>query len=550
MRVEAAWVKPPPQIGGLDHLAVQAPCINIYSRLLPGITNVTDRARYYSFYPWLIWALDQAGHNQFNDEFIERFRRADCLFSLIATRHAATAGENFEDHAAAIVGSNTLSPVASSLEKDGKVTLSDYSLRDGAKQRYFLNRLGGLGQYYIGVFAELSILDGDSSRGIKYTRQIGEQIAKSVDHSVNRDLFLSVVDADVVTASELEALSSFCPCQLSKNDKEQSVLVDLFSAQGLFADPDALPRRQSLQSILGLTELLDNEGEQISESAFRACAYTGFLPSGLTWEVPPNLKSNRINWAIYARNEILSIAVQGLFYAVLDAYEASGLRLDSAAQVVDWYLSEPETIAALSELGVHNSYSDYLGSAAAWVPDLQNWRAPLHEMSLMERVAELTRASKSADGRREIVSAGLRIFLALGHRDVDLPSPYADLIFDRGYFLHYPANLKTFEHHTSKTWAQMSMRDVLRWLLVEWGIELHLRVALRKLRGQSRSTFRIRPSDQGLTIIAVPSAAHTRPRFNQALRVLKDIGALERSGADRWRPSKWGYSIMELGDAP
>lgn len=51
MEIVTAWVKPPIQIRGLDHLGVQAPCINIYGRLLPGITNVTDRARYYSFYP-------------------------------------------------------------------------------------------------------------------------------------------------------------------------------------------------------------------------------------------------------------------------------------------------------------------------------------------------------------------------------------------------------------------------------------------------------------------------------------------------------------------
>ena len=51
------------------------------------------------------------------------------------------------------------------------------------------------------------------------------------------------------------------------------------------------------------------------------------------------------------------------------------------------------------------------------------------------------------------------------------------------------------------------------------GIELHLRVALRKLRGQSQSTFRVRPSDRGMEVIAVPPAVHTRPQFNQALRV-------------------------------
>lgn len=79
MEITTAWVKPPPQIGGLDHLAVQAPCISIYGRLLPGITNVTDRARYYSFYPWLIWSLDRQGFTRYGDEFTGRFRRTDCL---------------------------------------------------------------------------------------------------------------------------------------------------------------------------------------------------------------------------------------------------------------------------------------------------------------------------------------------------------------------------------------------------------------------------------------------------------------------------------------
>jgi hypothetical protein len=143
--------------------------------MLPGITNVTDRARYYSFYPWLIWAFDKAEYRDFNDAFIERFRRADCLFYLIAQRHAVVCGGDADDHAAAMVGSDTLAAVARSLGVDGAIRLSDFSLRRGATKRYFANKLGGLGQYYLGVLRELSILDGDSSSGVRYTRQVVTQ---------------------------------------------------------------------------------------------------------------------------------------------------------------------------------------------------------------------------------------------------------------------------------------------------------------------------------------------------------------------------------------
>ncbi len=550
MQVDTAWVKPPPQIGGLDHLAAQAPCINIYGRLLPGITNVTDRARYYSFYTWLIWALDQAGYTRYDDDFIERFRRADCLFSLIAERHATTAGGEHEDHAAAMVGSNTLAPVASSLEANGKVTLSDYSLRDGAKQRYFLSRLGGLGQYYLGVLRELLILDGDSANGIKYTRQIGEHVARCVDAGVSRELFFTAIDSDTVTTAELEALGAFCPCQLEKNPDEQAVLTELFSVQGFFAEYEALPRRRSLQSILGLTELLQKEGEEVSETTFRGCAYTGSLPSGSLWKTSSHLADNRDKWAVYVRNEILSIAIQGLFYAILDGYEESGLRFESSVGAADWFLAQPETVAALEEFGSQNTFSQCLSTSADWLPPLTQWPEPAHEVSLMEHVVGLSRSSKSADTRRQILVSAIRMLLALASRASRHPRPYADFVFDKGYFLYYPINLHSFAFQSKNTWAELKMEEVLRWLLTHWGIELHLRIGLRKLRGQSQSAFRIRPSDRGMEVIAIPPVVHTRPRFNQALRILKDIGALERTASGQWRPSKIGASIIELSDAP
>jgi len=51
--IEPQWLKSI-QIGGLDQLGVQMISITLYGELLPGLTNVTDRVRYYSFYPWVL----------------------------------------------------------------------------------------------------------------------------------------------------------------------------------------------------------------------------------------------------------------------------------------------------------------------------------------------------------------------------------------------------------------------------------------------------------------------------------------------------------------
>ena len=86
--------------------------------------------------------------------------------------------------------------------------------------------------------------------------------------------------------------------------------------------------------------------------------------------------------------------------------------------------------------------------------------------------------------------------------------------------------------------------------MLNWGLELHLRVALRKLRGQSKSTFRIRPTDIGMEVTTAPSAVSTRPRFRQAVRILKDISALERMDTGLWQPSAFGTAMIGLADAP
>src|SRR4051812_5690463 len=112
--MQTAWVKPPTPITGLDHLGTQSPCTLIYSQLLPGITNVTDRARYYSLYPWVVRSLDVLYKNDSSEQYVERFRRADCLLTLISERH----GRSLEDvhHGQYMIGRQRLVPALDKLE--------------------------------------------------------------------------------------------------------------------------------------------------------------------------------------------------------------------------------------------------------------------------------------------------------------------------------------------------------------------------------------------------------------------------------------------------
>src|SRR6516162_596831 len=69
---------------GLDPLGMQNTSVALYQRLLPGISNVTLRMRYYGFYAWLSGVyVRRIGDT--NPKSWQRFvRRAEALYALAA----------------------------------------------------------------------------------------------------------------------------------------------------------------------------------------------------------------------------------------------------------------------------------------------------------------------------------------------------------------------------------------------------------------------------------------------------------------------------------
>lgn len=179
-------------------------------------------------------------------------------------------------------------------------------------------------------------------------------------------------------------------------------------------------------------------------------------------------------------------------------------------------------------------------------PPLSDWMNDQHEIQLANTIEGLCDSKDSASHRPQILQSALKVLIALMRRPATQDG-YKDLVFQGEYFHIYPINLKSFLVHSSQTWNGLTVREWIRWLSNQWGVKTHFMVALRKLRGQSQSTFRIRPSDYGLEVISVPKAVFTMPRFNQSIRILKDIGALKFDGK-LLKPSVLGHQLKETVD--
>lgn len=381
MAIKTSWVSPPHTIRGLDHIGTQGPCILIYSQLLPGITNVTDRARYYSFYPWLIrsYAERDSQRENFN-AFLEAYRKADCLFTMIAERHAQVMGDDAARHGPAMVGRDALNDAVRLIGEGKSVRISTYATREDSGERYFANKLGGLGQYYAGTLTQLDILAVVEKPWLSYTHERGEPIAQAFDMGVDGRSFWQAVDADTVSAQTLDALQDFCPCCLPNRQGERDALLDVFFDRKSEFEAEGVQRRKSLALLLHLAGALQAaELSAIDEPTFRAAVYTETLADGTAWCPPAPLAHTRSAWAYYVRNDLMSVAMQKAFAISLTALATQSAPPSSIEEFSQSLASLPDVVKALGKLKA-KTFGALCSSLGSVAPPLGDFMADGHEL--------------------------------------------------------------------------------------------------------------------------------------------------------------------------
>jgi hypothetical protein len=545
MTIKTSWLLPPHTIGGLDHIGTQGPCILIYSQLLPGITNVTDRARYYSFYPWLIhsYAARDVRRESY-DTFLATYRKADCLFTMIAERHAQVRGDDAARHGPAMVGRDRLKDAVKLIGEGRSVRLSTYATREESGERYFANRLGGLGQYYAGTLTQLDILAAVEKPWLSYTVERGEPIAQAFEAGVNGAAFWQAVDADVVSAQTLDTLQDFCPCCLPERQGERDALLDIFFDRRSEYEAAGVQRRKSLALLLYLAGASQAaQPATCDEPTFRTAVYTETLADGTPWRVPESLANTRSAWAYYVRNDLLSVAMQKAFAIALAALATAPAPPNSIEEFSQSLARRPDLIAALNQLQATTFGA--LCTALQWqAPVLADFLADGHELAWAN--ARVSRERQHLDLEPAFLASIVNVLALLRMREQPAAPAYGPLAIDPTQLQDSPINLNSFRERCQK-WRDMALPAVVADLLA-WLLETHLHVALRKLRQSSTATFRLHPSERGIEARGdVPVPAKTNPRVRQAIKLLWDVGALARAtdGSGQLQATALGRQLFE-----
>ncbi|MCM3372975.1 hypothetical protein M3640_20155, partial [Bacillus velezensis] len=86
----------------------------------------------------------------------------------------------------AMVGRDTHNDAVKLVGEGQSVRLSTYATREDSSERYFANRLGGLGQYYAGTLTQLDILATVEKPWLSYTHERGDRLRLAPTHRSSR----------------------------------------------------------------------------------------------------------------------------------------------------------------------------------------------------------------------------------------------------------------------------------------------------------------------------------------------------------------------------
>ena len=167
--------------GGRDPMGIQNSSVATYSKLLPGLTNLTGHIRYYSIYCWLLDEYDQLDKkgevtlHQYN--FI---RRSELAMALLMKNAGVRS----------VVGALFVAQGNYKFVEEGV-----YDLADGAdyesEKKYWSFTSGAFGQYYLGALIFYGLVKLEEGRF--YLGQKGKEIAAAFRNSVDegvRGLFI------------------------------------------------------------------------------------------------------------------------------------------------------------------------------------------------------------------------------------------------------------------------------------------------------------------------------------------------------------------------
>jgi len=295
---EPFWAEYASNASGRDPLAIQNSSVVIYTKMIVGITNVTNRIRYNGFYCWILETIVKSiSKTNSWDEQIRYIRRAELLLAYIMVK-------GFPDITGVSGSAYAKKHIKTTMDlKSG----ADWENRNNGFGVYWNTQSGIFGQYYSGVVRELNLINhpqGElniytlTEKGIELSVAFGNNISENA-----KKLFWNYVVKGSVEETELLDLNSFALHFIPEKTDEIRFYETMLLENDHKKIESTFNRRQTLKLILKFLHKEKNGIENPSLSFLRANykSQLGLVKLG---------NDTATSWYLFEINEILHVAFE------------------------------------------------------------------------------------------------------------------------------------------------------------------------------------------------------------------------------------------------
>jgi len=501
---------------GLDPLGMQSTCISLYQQLVPGISNVTLRMRYYGLYAWLSDRYSKTERRASVDDWRQYIRRSEALYALVVRATSAEggvagtrwAGRKLDQAVGAWV------PFAAAADGQTGDVLS--------VPQYLKQRLGAYGAAYGTQLFETGVLCEAENHDVPVRADgIGTRLAAGFAGSIGSaaDLFQAVVRRGTVKKSELQKLAVIGPAAIGKTGRERSEYEKLLFANSGRKTPHDEKRRLTLRLILRVAERL---GRTPSVEDLRWALYSPLGAANELLLADQDEAGHRYTWTVYLANDLGHTCYEALLKYSLDVLAGypGGVALDS-------WLSEVmgRVMGGLGE-GIE-TWDSLVGEVSPpenpWTDDDDS------EFTLIGRL--LVASSQASASEAEGAVAALRLLAVLYKRFL----PQIDEL-ERELS---PVSRSPFVQSLATEIRLLSQRateplvKTLQSLFRTRVIDRHLWVAMQKLRIQRDYTFLFEIDNGCVRLRDKDGPVLTNPRLGTSINFLRDIHLIGANGLTR-----------------
>ncbi len=477
---------------GLDPLGMQNSGVVLYQSLLPGISNVTLRMRYYGYYCWVSETYARRGATSDFEAWRNWVRRAEALYALVSARAGET-GVGGVDWANRRLAA-----------EERVIDFAAAASTDASHERYLRQSLGVFGGAYYTQMAELGLFT-ENRHGIQVaTRDLGRRAAGLFADAIGPDLakLLRQKIADArVSIRDLDRLESIAPSQIQLESEERSFYEALLFAREQSPAQGAASRAATLSLILETARAIEEQPG----------------PEDVRWHLfnrpqaplPERLEAQRLNWEAYQCQDLMQVASAALLAWAITIINADGqgqTLTDIRDEVVSHLTEHDEDAFAGSWRDLRLSLDPGIFPYQAMWDDLTSARgAPADKaVPAIKLMAALHQRLRT---RPDLADAAAR----------GLPG--------RG-----PARSLRTELDWLESRDTDGVIDRIADYVIERVVRRHSWVAMQKLRRQRDYTFLFELRDGRLFFLAGYQPVATTPRLAPAIQFLEDIHLLDEDG--------------------